>query len=152
MKIGPAANSVAHIQDRWESLITFDAIRIQNLLETLQYGLLYLIAGFLAGSFLDTLFPLAEEKKDTIEILGEVIAQSMLLIITIYYVRKLVKVVPFMFQFTKSYRPYGATEYSGEVMIAIVLIGSQFSLLKKIDILSRRFYKNVMNVEKELNL
>jgi hypothetical protein len=121
-------------------------------LETLQYGLLYLIAGFLAGSFLDTLFPLAEEKKDTIEILGEVIAQSMLLIITIYYVRKLVKVVPFMFQFTKSYRPYGATEYSGEVMIAIVLIGSQFSLLKKIDILSRRFYKNVMNLEKELNL
>lgn len=152
MKIGPAPNAIEHIQDRLDSLVSLDSIRIQNILEILQYGLLYLVAGFLSGAFLDTCFPLADEKKDTTEIFGEVVGQSMLLILVIYYVRKLVKIVPFMFQFTKSYRPYGATEYSGEIMIAIVLIGSQFSLLKKIDILSRRFYKSVWMVEKDLNL
>lgn len=150
MKIGPAAYE--HIQERWASLIRTDSIRIQSLLESLQYGILYLIAGFGVGSFLDTIFPIADERKETTAIFTEVIGQSLALILIIYYIRKLVKVVPFLFAFTKSYKPYGASEYSGEIMIAIVLIGSQFSLLKKIDILSRRFYKRTERIEKSLLL
>jgi hypothetical protein len=47
-----------------------------------------------------------------------------------------------------SYKPYEASEYSGEIIIAIVLLGAQFNLIKKLDLLSRRFYSWLYDEEK----
>jgi hypothetical protein len=62
--------------------------------------------------------------------------------------------MPFLFvlDFTgsgkSSYKPYEASEYSGEVIIALVFLGAQFNLIKKLDLLSRRFYSWLYNEEK----
>ena len=83
--------------------------------------------------------------------------EQILLAIAVFYVRKIVKIMPFMFVLqtdingdgrVDKYHPYLASEYSGEVMIALVLIGAQFNLIKKLDLLSRRLYKWLYNEEK----
>ena len=89
----------------------------------------------------------------------EVLLQGILLAITVFYVRKIVKIMPFLFVLNTdingdgkvdAYHPYQATEYSGEVMIALVVVGAQFNLIKKIDLLSRRLYKWIYGEEKKI--
>lgn len=50
----------------------------------------------------------------------------------------------------KGYKPYESSEYGGEVMIAIVLLGAQFNLIKRLDLLSRRFYQWLYDEEKTI--
>lgn len=128
-----------------------------ELLETIQFGLGYLIVGFLAGTTLDYAFPHFKEDISTKELFFEVLLQGILLAIAVFYVRKIVKIMPFLFVLgtdingdgrVDKYHPYLATEYSGEVMIALVMIGAQFNLIKKIDLLSRRLYRWLYNEEK----
>lgn len=142
-----------HIKERMKSLIEINPIRTMQILEAFQYGLAYLVFSFLAGSFLDTLFPLPDEIKETNKIFLEVVLQSLLFIIAVFYIRKLVKIMPFVFYIPGTkYRPYEIDEYSGEIIIGLVFIATQFSLLKKIDILSRRFYTYMLAQEKRIDL
>jgi hypothetical protein len=146
-----------HIQERVRSLFLFNEVRIMELLETIQFGLGYLFVGFIAGTLLDYSFPGYKEDIDTQTLFFEVLFQGILLAIAVFYVRKIVKIMPFMFVLhtdingdgkIDKYHPYTATEYSGEVMIALVVIGAQFTLIKKIDLLSRRLYKWLYREEK----
>lgn len=146
-----------HIQERVRSLFLFNEVRVMELLETIQFGLGYLFVGFIAGTLLDYSFPGYKEDIDTQTLFFEVLFQGILLAIAVFYVRKIVKIMPFMFVLhtdingdgkIDKYHPYMATEYSGEVMIALVVIGAQFTLIKKIDLLSRRLYKWLYSEEK----
>jgi hypothetical protein len=146
-----------HIQERIRSLFLFNEVRVMELLETVQFGLGYLFVGFLAGTLLDYSFPSFKENIETKQLFLEVLLQGILLAIAVFYVRKIVKIMPFMFVLqtdingdgkVDKYHPYQATEYSGEVMIALVVIGAQFNLIKKIDLLSRRLYRWIYNEEK----
>lgn len=146
-----------HIQERIRSLFLFDEVRIMELLESIQFGLGYLIIGFFAGTVADYSFPRYKEEITTKELFFEVLLQSIILILLIFYVRKIVKIMPFAFVLNISgdgkankYRPYEVSEYGGEVMIEIAILGAQFNLLKKLDLLSRRLYKWIYNEEKEV--
>jgi hypothetical protein len=128
-----------------------------QLLESIQYCLGYLVIGFLFGTVLDSLFPKFEEEKDTWKVFMEVLFQTIALIIIIFYTRKIVKLMPFLFTVNFDvngdgriikYRPYESTEYSGEITIAIILIGSQINFIRKIDVLSRRFQTGILGIEK----
>ncbi len=146
-----------HIQERIRSLFLFNEVRIMELLETIQFGIGYLVVGFIAGTVLDYTFPSYKEDIETKTLFFEVLLQGILLAISVFYVRKIVKIMPFFFVLNADingdgkvdkYHPYMATEYSGEVMIALVVIGAQFNLIKKIDLLSRRLYRWMFNEEK----
>lgn len=146
-----------HIQERIRSLFLFNEVRVMELLETIQFGLGYLFVGFTAATILDYSFPHFKEDISTRELFLEVLFQGILLAIAVFYVRKIVKIMPFMFVLqtdingdgrVDKYHPYLASEYSGEVMIALVLIGAQFNLIKKLDLLSRRLYRWLYNEEK----
>lgn len=148
-----------HIQERIRSLFLFNEVRIMELLETIQFGIAYLGVGFLAGTLLDYSFPHYKEDIQTKTLFFEVLFQGILLAVAVFYVRKIVKVMPFLFVLQMDingdgkidkYHPYQATEYSGEVMIALVVIGAQFNLIKKIDLLSRRLYKWIYGEEKTI--
>lgn len=145
-----------HIRERSEKLFLNNEIRLMELLESIQYGVLYLIAGFGLGVALDYSFPAYNEDVKTSGLFLEVAIQCLILIILTYYLRKVIKVIPFLFvvDFTGSgktkYKPYQSEEYGGEVMIAIVLLGAQFNLIKKLDLLSRRFYKWLYDEEKTI--
>lgn len=155
--ISPEKGYKDHIQERIRSLFLFNEVRVMELLETIQFGLGYLFVGFLAGTILDYSFPAYKENIETKQLFFEVLLQGILLAVAVFYVRKIVKIMPFMFVLNtdingdgkvEKYHPYQATEYSGEVMIALVVIGAQFNLIKKIDLLSRRLYKWIYNEEK----
>lgn len=143
-----------HIRERSEKLFLNNEVRVMELLESIQYGLLYLVAGFGGGVVLDYAFPSYNERIPTGKLFVEVALQCLVLTILTFYLRKLVKIVPFLFvvDFTGSgkskYVPYQAEEYGGEVMIALVFLGAQFNLIKKLDLLSRRFYKWFYDEEK----
>jgi hypothetical protein len=154
--IRPADHAIEHVRTRTEALFMTNEIRVMELLESIQYGVLYLLVGFATGVTLDYSFPSFNEQTKTSVLFFEVALQCLLLIILTFYIRKLVKIVPFLFvlDFTgsgkSSYKPYEASEYSGEVIIAIVFLGAQFNLLKKLDLLSRRFYTWLYNEEKTI--
>ncbi len=157
--ITPEKGYKHHIQERVRSLFLFNEVRVMELLETIQFGLGYLVVGFLAGTVLDYSFPHYKEDISTKELFFEVLLQGILLAIAVYYVRKIVKIMPFMFVLhadingdghVDKYHPYQASEYSGEVMIAVVLLGAQFNLIKKLDLLSRRLYKWMYGEEKKI--
>jgi hypothetical protein len=140
-----------HFEQRFKSLIAADTIRAMQLLEITQYGFLYILVSFFIGSFVDTFFSLPDEKAPTDRMLFEVILQSLLFVISVFYIRKLVKLIPIVISM-KGYNAYETSEYGGEMIIAVVLVATQFGLLKKIDILSRRFYKDFLGIEKRLGI
>ncbi len=154
--IGPEEHAMDHIRERTEKLLLRNEIRVMELLEGIQYGVLYLIAGFATGVALDYSFPPYIEQVRTSTLFLEVALQCLLLVILTYYLRKVVKIVPFLFMIDlagkgrSSYKPYQAEEYGGEIMIAIVFLGAQFNLIKKLDLLSRRFYAWLYDEEKTI--
>jgi hypothetical protein len=145
--VGPEPHAMEHVRERVDKLFLKNEIRVMELLESIQYGVLYLILGFATGVALDYSFPSYNENIRTWPLFIEVVLQCLLLLVLTFYLRKLVKVVPFLFMvdFTGSgrttYKPYQAEEYGGEIMIALVFLGAQFTLIKKLDLLSRRFYE-----------
>jgi hypothetical protein len=152
----PEPHAMEHIRERTEKLFLTNEIRVMELLESIQFGLAYLVIGFGVGVGLDYSFPYYDEKISTKALFLEVALQCLLLIILTFYLRKLVKIMPFLFviDFTgtgkTSYKPYQAEEYGGEVIIALVFLGAQFNLIKKLDLLSRRFYKWLYDEEKTI--
>lgn len=145
-----------HIRERSEKLFLNNEIRLMELLESIQYGILYLVTGFGLGVTLDYSFPAYNEQVRTRTLFLEVALQCILLIVLTYYLRKIIKVIPFLFVVDfagtgkSKYTPYQSEEYGGEVMIAIVLLGAQFNLIKKLDLLSRRFYSWLYDEEKSI--
>ena len=157
--IGPEKGFKQHVQERIRSLFLFNEVRAMELLETIQFGVIYLFVGFTAATVIDYSFPSYKEDIPTQELFFEILFQGILLAIAVFYVRKIVKIVPFMFVLhgdingdgkVDKYHPYISTEYSGEVMIALVVIGAQFNLIKKIDLLSRRLYRWLYSEEKTI--
>lgn len=161
LPIHPAPGAMDHIKERVASLLLFNEVRIMELLESIQFGLGYLVVGFFAGVILDYSFPKYDEETKTRDLFFQVLGQCICMIILVFYVRKIVKIMPFMFVLgvdinrngkVNSYRPYEASEYGGETMIALMIVGAQFNLIKKIDLLSRRLYRWYYNEEKSIGL
>ena len=155
--IHPVADAMHHIEDRTTKLFNFNEVRIMELLENIQYGLGYIFVTFFAGVTLDYIFPSYDEKKETHVIFLETVVQCILLIVAAFYVRKIVKIMPFMFVLNLDtngdgkiprYRPYESTEFQGELMMSVIFISSQLNLMKKVDLLSSRLYKYLFNVER----
>lgn len=146
-RVEPGAS--ATFRKRWESLVEFDGIRAMQLLENVQYGVIYFVLGFMTGAALDTFFPNYDEKTPILHVVLQVIGQAITMIIVIFYIKKIAKLVPFLFVLKagRTYRPYETYEYGGNIMIGLVLIGSQFNFLKKIDMISRDIYSRYMGLE-----
>jgi hypothetical protein len=139
-----------YVEERIDALTRLDELRIIELLESVQYGLGYLFVGFFMGVGTDMVFPVFDPKKDTFTVFLEVILQCITLVIVVFYCRKIVKLMPFLFAFNSKYRVHESDEYQGEIMIAVVLIGVQINLIKKLDLLSKNLYKWLWKEERAL--
>jgi hypothetical protein len=129
-----------HIKNRWAKVVNFNDIRQQELLEMLQYSFLYLVAALPVASLTDWMFPDVDENKDTITVFAEVVAQILLNVVILFYLTKLVKVVPFLFQYSDStYVPYLSNSFSGSIVVSLAYLSVQKDLMAKLKILSKRF-------------
>lgn len=122
-----------------------------HILESIQYGAMYMFAAFFGGVMLDYIFPHYDETKTTGIIFAETIGQCLSLIITVYMLRWGIKKVPLLFPVPSSahFIPYTTPEYSGEMMMGAVFIGSQLNLINKLDLLSKRFYYWIYSEERD---
>lgn len=116
--------------------------RFYHILESVQYGILYLLAAFAGGVSLDFTFPHFDETKPTGVIFYETSLQCILLVLVVYLVKFIVKGVPILFPIAKGsgYIPYETAEFNGEMMMGFVFSGSQLNLIRKIDELASRLY------------
>ena len=116
---------------------------LYRMLESIQYGVLYLFFAFLGGVGLDYIFPPFTEKIKTGELFREIMGQSLLLILTVFGIRYFVKGIPIVFPYptgARNYVPYQTAEFNGEMMMGFVFLGSQLNLIRKIDLLASRIY------------
>ena len=141
-------HAVKHINTQIKNLFQMDDVRLMEILESVQFGLGYLIVGFFIGTILDYSFPNFDDNTPVRTVFLEVLFQSLAIIVLVFYVRKLVKIMPSVFDLhflSKSgkvkFRPYTTTEYSGELMISLAIIGAQFHLIRKLDFLSKKLYE-----------
>jgi hypothetical protein len=151
-------NASEYIARRWKSLTSTSDIRIMQLLELFQYSVIYFFVAFIFGTGLDFLFAAYDETKETWMLVLEVLGQAVLIILGAFYIKKLVKLMPFVFYLNvdidgdgkvQKYSPYRTTEYHGEMMIgAIVFIAVQVNFLRKISLLADRSIKFIFNTER----
>jgi hypothetical protein len=115
---------------------------LYQVLESIQYGIFYMVLAFLGGVGLDFVFPPFSDKTDTDILFLEVTGQCLSLIIVVYVIRYWIQSIPLLFPVRSGsgYIPYSSAEFNGEMMMGMVFISSQLNLLYKIDLISKRLY------------
>lgn len=133
-------------------LLRVDEVRATNILGSVQYGILYAVVFFFVGLAIERLFPPFRSNASLHALAGEILLQCIVVTIAIFYVRKLVEAIPGLVTLLplptwlwnpveleqKGWVPYGIDEYKGEIMMSLILVGTQLNLLKKIALLSAR--------------
>ena len=87
----------AHFISRVRKLFNMNSVRLNEITEIVQYVILYGIVTFYVGTWTNVIFPVFDPKKATWELMLEVLGQTIVLTIAVFYIRKLVKAVPFLF-------------------------------------------------------
>jgi hypothetical protein len=70
----------------------------------------------------------------------EVLGETIFLAVCVFYIRKFVKAVPFLFYIPgkHTYHPYLSSEFNGEIVVSVIFITLQTNLIKKLEELSKR--------------
>lgn len=130
----------SHFISRVRKLFNLNTIRINEIAEIIQYTILYGVVAFYVGTWINAAFPYFDKSKSTTELMLEVLGETIILTICVFYIRKLVKIVPFLFYLPgkRAYNPYLSTEFHGEIVISVIFITLQTNLVKKLEELSKR--------------
>lgn len=144
-----------HVKKQFDKLISVDKIRMHKLLFIMQYSILYVAVGLGLGSLLEHLFPDYDPEKENLDIVKELALQTLLIGVTLFYARKLVKVIPYLFNFDNSFSNSHAQnmpEYHGTLVLGLVFVATQTSYLKKIQHLSKNvIIKHLKNDEDDMD-
>ena len=127
-----------HVIEHTQKLFSMDSVRMMKLLELTQFSFLYLVVSLLTGIYLNKLFADADKKQTSSKIFAELIGQSILIVLAVFYIRKIVKIFPVLH--IGKYQPYTTTEYEGEIMIGLIFVATQTKILDKVNILNKRHF------------
>ena len=147
-----------HITSRINRIFAHDSIRKYKILEMIQYTVLYCVFGFvfalISNRISKYLFkPFVAPKADASEqptpcdrsliprIIGEITFQICFISISIFYIIKIVKVIPFLFHPGKNYIPYRTKEYAGGIALSFMFLKMQPFLSEKLSFLSKCLMK-----------
>ena len=130
------------MKSKLSDLVSFDDFRLTQLFEIVQFSVLYIIICLITGIYLDYLFPDPDEAKSTLHILVELSIHSIIVALSVFYIRKICHLVPLIFQ-VKDFREIHTREYDGEIIVAIVFFTTQKKIFEKIKIIHKRFLTGV---------
>ena len=128
---------------RLSSITEISHIRFQKILHMFQNALFMAVLGLTIGKFFNNLFPKLDESKSKLHIILESILQLFTVLLIIYYLIKIVNVVPFLFVFgdyslnRKSGDGENSIKMATTVAIALVFNATQINLKDKILFLSQ---------------
>ena len=116
---------------RIKSLFEISDIRVQKLLHLGQHGSITTLISIFFGKILNKYTFKLNSNESYYSTLIKTILEVTLIIISIYYINKISKTIPFIFKYTKSYNPFHKSR-DGENLIGIpVAIGLVFSVALK---------------------
>jgi len=146
-----------HFRSGLRDFLRSDKQRFYEVLSIIQYSAIYGVTCFYLGVMIESLFPDANDNIETWKIVLEVLSQCILLTVSFFFIRKLVKSVPALPTFFTNrgelgFAPYRVTEYDGEFMLGVIFVGVQLNLLSKISILAHRVLKSFGFKKKILHL
>ena len=127
-----------YMRDKFQDLISLNKMRGFELLEIIEYTILYTLITIPFSVILEKIFPNADENKGNLEILIEVILQMILIGILVFYIQKLGQLFPSIFLGMKGNKKHRSFEYEGYITIPLIFVGTQKHLLEKIHILRGR--------------
>tara|TARA_B100000674_G_C37914572_1_gene950224 strand:+ start:276 stop:1202 length:927 start_codon:yes stop_codon:yes gene_type:complete len=132
-----------YVNNQFNSLISHDSARFHKLLQIAQSSILFFVVSASISSYIDHLFKNYDPEKNNKDIFLEVILQIIVISITMFYVRKVVKLVPYIFSDNSSYMGNKETNridlYHGELIMVIVIFATQSNLIHKIQHLTNEF-------------
>lgn len=90
--------------DQLESLLRFDKIRLYKLTELSQYSILACFIAMFVGSKINKyLIPTYSKKENIVETVIYLIWNLILIMVSLYYIRKITLMVPYIFSYDKDY-------------------------------------------------
>ena len=144
-----------HFKAGVKDFTRLDMVRLINIGGSIQYGILYCIVFFFIGIILHNIFPALNKSDPLFNIFLWIILQSVVIIIAAFYVEKFVEIFPGIFSFfpkffdmnellSKGFIPYGIDEYKGNMAASLILIGTQYQLLNKVEYFTTEFSKRYL--------
>ena len=129
-------------KDLVSNLLEFNAIRIQKILHMSQNAMITALFSFMVGLGIDKTFDIKQEESNN-ELILKTLLQLVMIIIGVYYLRKLTKFIPFMLRFTESYNPFhkskdGENLIGSTLAIVIFFVSTQKNLQDRVDELAKR--------------
>lgn len=135
--------------DALGSLFRLDCVRINRILETVEYAAIYSFISLFVGSYIDHFFDKLYPVKDEIETrrqmwitIGFVCLQVIISAVAVLYIRKMGDLFPFLFNVCPSIyvEHYNVKEIEGEIAIALVYVGCQVNLMRQLEKLKAYLY------------
>ena len=144
-----------HFEAGLKDFARLDMVRLINIGGSIQYGILYCLVYFFIGIILHRIFPPLNKSDPLLHIFLWIILQSVVIIIVAFYVEKFVEIFPGLFSFfpkffnmndllAKGFSPYGIDEYKGNIASSLILIGTQYHLLYKVEYFTTEFSKRYL--------
>ena len=91
-------------EQQLESLLRFDKIRLYKLTELSQYSIIAcFIAMFVGAKINKYLIPEHSKKENVVESVVYLMWNLILIMVSLYYIRKIVLMVPYIFSYDKDY-------------------------------------------------
>lgn len=130
-----------HFNERALRLFRVDHIRLLRLIEISFYIVLFSIVTLTVGLSVNSLFPRADITKSSALLIFEVLVNMLVLGIAVFYIRKIVMLVPFPLGQAFGYCPSNQNQIGISMMIGqgVVLFSSQIRLQSKVRILAGRW-------------
>ena len=141
-------NPMIHFKAGIKDLLRLDQVRLMNITGSIMYGFLYIILFFIIGIFLHSIFPAFTSSQSLLSLFGWILLQSFVIIICVFYSRKLIEAIPGPITFFPEYLQklekdglilHGIDEYKGDMAASVVFIGTQYRLFDKIALFTRKF-------------
>jgi hypothetical protein len=144
-----------HFEAGIKDFTRLDTVRLINISGSIQYGILYCIVFFFIGILLHAIFPVLNKSDPLLNIFLWIILQSVVIIIITFYIEKFVQIFPGILTFfpksfnidellAKGFIPYGIDEYKGNMAASLILIGTQYNLLNKVEYVTTEFSKRYL--------
>lgn len=144
-----------HFEAGMKDFARLDMVRFINISGSIQYGILYCLVFFILGITIHNIFPALNKSDPLLNIFLWIILQSLIIIILTFYAQKFVEAIPGIasyfpkfFDFNKllakGFIPYGVDAYRGNMASSIILIGTQYNLLNKIEYFTTEFSKRYL--------
>ena len=112
-----------------KSVFEFNHIRLQKIMEMSQDTIVAFIVSLMAATFFNKYSFNFNINEDNPTILAKTLIEFIILIIVLYYIRKVISIVPFLFKYTTKYIP-GRPSTDGEGLLGkVVTVAIVFSTI-----------------------